>query len=291
MLPTLPEPAALQNRLARGLPAFRHVRWLEETGSTNADLLALAHDTGTLTARPWLEGAHLQTMGRGRAGRSWQNRRGANLMFSCAFDVFIPARQLAALSPLTGVATAEALRTLVGPAHQPRLTMKWPNDIMWGAAKLAGILVESTRASTARQSADHYVIIVGLGLNLDDARALSLSLDRSVADWSEITHLDAIAASHSLDTIVQTIANAWYQVFNEVTRHGVTHLAARFNAVDGLLGQYVHILDNGRLLNAGIACGVNEYGQLRVKGPDGEAALSVGEVSVRARQPIGPACP
>ena len=289
MLSTLPEPATLQNQLIQGLPAFRHVRWLDETGSTNADLLALAHDTGTLTARPWLEGAHLQTMGRGRAGRSWQNRRGANLMFSCAFDVFLPARHLAALSPLTGVATAEALRSLITPEHQSRLTMKWPNDILWGSAKLAGILVESTRASTARQSADHYVIIVGLGLNLDDARALSLSLDRSVADWSEITHHDHLAASHSLATVVQTIANAWYQVFNEATRHGITNLASRFNTVDGLLGQYVHIIDNGRLLNAGIACGVNEYGQLRVKGPDGETALSVGEVSIRARQPFGSA--
>ena len=291
MLANLPEPAVLQHQLIEALPAFRHVRWLDETGSTNANLLALAHDASAPTARPWLEGTHLQTMGRGRAGRSWQNRRGANLMFSCAFDVFLPARQLAALSPLTGVATAEALRSLLGPGHQARLAMKWPNDIMWGSAKLAGILVESTRASTARQSADHYVIIVGLGLNLEDARALSLSLDRSVADWSEIMHQDACAATHSVATIVQTIANAWYQVFNEVTRHGIINLAARFSAVDSLLGQYVHILDNGRLLNAGIACGINEHGQLVVKGPDGETALSVGEVSVRARQPLGSANP
>ena len=279
----LPEPSELQTLLSHALPAFRHIRWREETGSTNADLLALAHDTSTLTTRPWLEGAHLQTMGRGRAGRTWQNRRGANLMFSCAFDVFIPARNLPALSPLAGVATAEALRSLIDPAHQHRLTMKWPNDIWWDGAKLAGILVESTRASTARQSADHYVIIVGTGINLDDARALSVSLDRAIADWSQISQTAPAAATLPLHTLVQSIAKAWYQVFNEITRSGLASFPARFSAVDGLLGQHIHIIDNGRLLQAGIACGVNESGQLRVRGPHGETPVSVGEVSVRPR--------
>ena len=279
----LPEPAELQTHLGHALPAFRHVRWLEETTSTNADLLALAHDPSSLAARPWLEGAHLQTMGRGRAGRSWQNRRGANLMFSCAFDVFIAARNLPALSPLAGVATAEALRSIIEPAHRHRLTMKWPNDIWWDGAKLAGLLVESTRASTARQSADHYVIIVGVGINLDDARALSVSLDRAIADWSDLLRSNATIEA-CMSPVVQSIAKAWYQVFNEITRDGFTRLPERFEAVDGLLGQHVHILDNGRLLQAGIACGVNQNGQLLIRGPHGETPVSVGEVSVRPRQ-------
>lgn len=285
MLPTLPDPATLQAGLARALPAFNHICWLEETGSTNADLLALARDADTLTLRPWLEGAHLQTLGRGRAGRSWQNRSGANLMFSCAFDVFLPARHLAALSPLTGVATAEALRSLISAQHQPRLTMKWPNDILWDSAKLAGILVESTRASTARTSPDHHVIIVGIGLNLNDARALSVSLNRSIADWSEVTQHDEFAATRPVATVVETIAKAWYRVFNEVTREGIAGLPARYQAVDGLSGQFVHVIENDRLIQAGIACGVNENGQLLIRGPSGEHPISVGEVSVRARQP------
>ena len=283
MLTTLPDPASLQVDLTQALPAFRHVRWLEETGSTNADLLALARATDTLMARPWLEGAHLQTLGRGRAGRSWQNRRGANLMFSCAFDVFVPARQLAILSPLVGVATAQALRALITTENQPRLTLKWPNDILWDTAKLAGILVESTRAGTARPSPDHHVIIVGVGLNLDDARALSISLDRAIADWSEIERQDTLAASHPVSTVIQAIAKAWYDVFNEVTRGGVTDFPARYQRVDALLGQFVHVIDNDRMLQAGIACGVNEQGQLRIRGPAGETTLSIGEISIRAR--------
>jgi BirA family biotin operon repressor/biotin-[acetyl-CoA-carboxylase] ligase len=285
--PTLPEPSDFQHLLTQALPAFRHVSWLEVAGSTNADLLALAREPSPVSARPWLEGAHLQSHGRGRAGRSWQNRRGANLMFSCAFDIFVAARHLPVLSPLTGVATCEALRALITPQHQHRLTMKWPNDILWDNAKLAGILVESTRAGTARQSADHHVIIVGIGLNLDDARALSQSLDRSIADWSEIARQDPLAATATTVELVEAIAKAWYRVFNEATRDGFANFAQRYNAVDGLLGQHVHVLDDGRLIQAGIACGVNDSGQLLLRGPNGETALSVGEVSVRARQPAG----
>lgn len=284
--PEIPEPVAFQSLLAQALPAFRYVRWLEETGSTNADLVALAREPGEVYARPWLEGAHLQQHGRGRAGRTWQNRRGANLMFSCAFDIFVPARHLPVLSPLTGVATCEALRAFISPAHRSRLTMKWPNDILWDNAKLAGILVESTRAGTARQSNDHHVIIVGLGLNIDDARALSQSLDRSVADWSEIAAADPAEAGAATATdLVQAIAKAWYRVFNEATRDGFEHFPERYHAVDGLLGQHVHIVDDGRLIRAGIACGVNTTGQLLVRSPEGETAVSVGEVSVRTRTP------
>src|SRR3546814_3966853 len=45
-------------------------------------------------------------------------------------------------------------------------------DLQWKFAKLAGILVEVTRAGTSRLSSDHHVAIIGIGLNLNDARAL-----------------------------------------------------------------------------------------------------------------------
>ena len=131
------------------LPHFKQIEWYEHTASTNADLLTKARTSELRLARPWLLGSHLQDHGRGRAGRRWQNRSGANLMFSCAFDVFVSAQQLPALSPLAGVAACEALRGLVRPEHRHHLTMKWPNDVQWQFAKLAGILVEVTRASTS----------------------------------------------------------------------------------------------------------------------------------------------
>src|SRR5690606_23156541 len=129
-LPMPPQPLLLADRLRSALPTFCHVDWVERTGSTNADLMQLAR-SDPQPARPWLLGAHLQDKGRGRAGRTWQNRPGANLMFSCAFDVFLAPRFLPALSPLAGVAACEALRSVLEPDNRPLLSLKWPNDLQW----------------------------------------------------------------------------------------------------------------------------------------------------------------
>lgn len=282
--PFLPDPEDLQAELQSCLPQFKQVQWVDQTDSTNADLMAKARAPQGPLARPWLLGAHLQNRGRGRAGRSWQNRSGANLMFSCAFDLFLPAHRLPTLSPLVGLAACVALRSLIDPANRPRLTMKWPNDLQWDSAKLAGILVEATRAGTSRLTTDHYVAIIGMGVNLDDARSLSQSLNRQVADWAEIARHDQTAQSVSACAMVAALAQSWYDSLNQVTAYGFDSLPERYAQVDALAGQRIDVLDNGRLLHAGIACGINKQGQLILRSPEGETAVSVGEVSVRPQQ-------
>src|SRR3546814_19071195 len=104
--------------------------------------------------RPWLLGAHLQEKGRGRAGRTWQNRAGANLMFSCAFDVFLSPKLLPALSPLAGIAACEALRELLPPAPRQHLTLKWPNDLPWKIGR-----------ASCRERVCQYVSISGVAVS------------------------------------------------------------------------------------------------------------------------------
>lgn len=278
----IPMPERMQSLLQHGLPEFRRIEWVGRTTSTNADLLERARAESGILARPWLLGAHLQERGRGRSGRSWQNRSGANLMFSCAFDVFLPPASLPTLSPYAGVVATETLRSLLTPANRAQLTMKWPNDIQWRFAKLAGILVEVTRAGTARQSADHHVAIVGIGINLDDARALSTSLNRQVADWSEVSRADAEAARTRPEHMVIRIARAWYEAFSDVCAYGFAGLPERYAAVDGLVGQKIDIIDGGKIVRTGNAAGVNDMGQLLVRNVSEEHAISVGEVSVRS---------
>ena len=279
----LPPPEALADALRRALPQFRQVEWVAETGSTNADLLTRARREGGPPDRPWLLGTHLQSRGRGRAGRTWQNRIGANLMFSCAFDVFLPAHQLPTLAPLIGMATCQALRTRLAPGQHARLTMKWPNDLLWDQAKLAGILIESTRAGTA-PATDHHLIIIGMGLNLEDGRALSQSLDRRIADWSQIGLDDATAALASPVDLAACAARAWYEALNHATAHGFADLPARYASVDGLAGRMLDVLDDGRLLHTGVACGINADGRLLLRDAEGTRAISVGEISVRLQR-------
>lgn len=277
----LASPSALCQQLESELPFFPSISWVERTDSTNSDLLAQARSRNGQLIRPWLLGAHFQERGRGRAGRSWQNRTGSHLMFSCAFDVFLAPRQLATLSPLAGVAVTEALRSFLPVYEAPKLTLKWPNDIQWHQAKLAGILTEVTRASTSSLSRDHHVVIIGIGINLNDARALSASLNRKVSDWAEIVadvpQLKDITAAD----ITIRIANAWYQALNEVTAFGFKHLIQRYQAVDALVGQHLNIINNNQVILTGISDGINEQGQLLIRQGKQTHAVSVGEVSVR----------
>src|SRR5688572_20015964 len=92
------------------------VRRVERCGSTNT---ALLREAGL--AAPVLLIAAEQTAGRGRRGRRWHSAPGAALTFSLARRVRRPARELAALSLVTGVAAARALRTLGVPVE-----LKWP---------------------------------------------------------------------------------------------------------------------------------------------------------------------
>ncbi len=278
----MPPPEEMTRTLRAALPLFAQVDWVAETGSTNGDLLDRARDpTGPMT-RPWLLGCHLQTRGRGRAGRTWQNRTDTNLMFSCAFDIFLPARQLPTLAPLIGLVSCEALRGQIDPSARAHLTMKWPNDLQWKQAKLAGILIESTRSGTTN-AADHHLIIIGMGLNLRDAHALSAALNRRIADWAEIASQDPQAAAMTPADLVACIAMAWFQAINRATAYGFENLPARYAQVDGLSGQLLDVLDNGRLLQTGAACGIDTQGRLLLRNASGLHPISMGEISVRVR--------
>ena len=119
---------------------FADVRWVDETGSTNADAMELARQ-----GEP--EGIVLvadhQTAGRGRAGRTWTAPPGAGLLLSVLLRPPAPVVDLATMA--VAVSAAAAVESVAGFA--PRL--KWPNDLVWpgdGSApdrKLAGILAEA----------------------------------------------------------------------------------------------------------------------------------------------------
>jgi BirA family biotin operon repressor/biotin-[acetyl-CoA-carboxylase] ligase len=276
-LPELPAPdamaAALRERLAAvAAQPYGRIDWVAQTGSTNADLLARARGRPDGDAKPWLLGAHLQQTGRGRAGRAWQNRPGAALMFSCAFDTFLPAASLPVLSPLAGLAACEALRALAGPQGDP-LGIKWPNDVQWGDAKLAGVLVETTRNVAARPSS--HTVVIGMGMNLRDAGRLSRELQRDIADWT------AARSGAALSDVVCAVALAWQQALAEVAEGGFEPFVERFRRLDALSGRDIQVLDRGTILHRGVGCGADAQGRLLVRTENGEVPVLVGEISVR----------
>lgn len=270
----LPEPSAFANTLASRLPAFGQVDWTAQTGSTNADLLTQARERQG-GGKPWLLGAHLQTSGRGRAGRAWKNQPGDALMMSCAFDVHLPIADLPALSPLAGLAACEGLRALLAPDAGRPLAVKWPNDLQWGQAKLAGLLVESLRNPDGPDAG--HTIVIGIGLNLSNADILSQALERPIADW---THVDARPDITAAD-LACALASSLHQAVLDVQREGFGAFVQRYAQVDALAGQAVNVLDQGRVLQQGTAQGIDAQGRLQLATPDGIQPIVVGEISIR----------
>ena len=135
------------------------IRTVAETGSTNDDVAALARDGGPEGL--WLR-AERQTGGKGRQGKAWVSPSG-NLHASTL--VRLQAEDPPA--PTLALVAAVALHD-VAARHAPAARIKWPNDLLVGGAKLAGILLE--RQSNA--------VIIGFGVNLASRPA---GLDRAAA--------------------------------------------------------------------------------------------------------------
>ena len=288
-----PSPNTFRERLATLLPEFDAVDWVKSTGSTNKDMGDLARAMASTTALsadvpvstvaaaswPHLLGAHLQTAGKGRAARPWHNAAGECLMFSCGFAPKIAAGDLPGIAPALGIASCLALRSLLTPlisaraAHQ--LTLKWPNDLQWKGAKLAGILVETAPSTTARQP----ILVIGMGLNLSGASELSAELKRPVADLSHILLEQAIDPI----TLVAALAQAWQRTLHDYAATGYAGFAARHQEVDGLFGEQVEVIDQGKLLHTGIARGTDSIGRLQIETASGLLPILVGDVSIRAR--------
>jgi BirA family transcriptional regulator, biotin operon repressor / biotin---[acetyl-CoA-carboxylase] ligase len=131
---------------------------LEDVGSTNTEAFARARsgDAGPL----WVM-ARRQTQGRGRAGRQWVSEPG-NLYASLLQRLTCQPGSVHQISLIAGVAVMEAISTATGRRPISGLRLKWPNDVLIGGAKCAGILPESTSGG----SPSEVIAVIGVGINL-----------------------------------------------------------------------------------------------------------------------------
>lgn len=138
----------------------RRIHWLESADSTN-DVAARLAESGAEEGTTVV--AEMQTAGRGRHGHVWFSPPGAGLYVSVILrpdDVPEDTSPVALLTLASGVAIAEAVRAVTGLPAQ----IKWPNDVLVGGRKLAGILAEA-----ALQGSTLQFVIVGFGVNLRKA--------------------------------------------------------------------------------------------------------------------------
>ncbi|MFP5256760.1 MAG: biotin--[acetyl-CoA-carboxylase] ligase [Acidimicrobiia bacterium] len=257
---------------------FADVRWVAETGSTNADAMELARQgepEGVVVV------ADHQTAGRGRAGRTWSAPPGASLLASVLLRP--PAAVAEACSTAVGVAAAEAVEEVCGFA--PRL--KWPNDLVWpgdGSAadrKLAGLLAEadwpvgSSAATGPRRPPpeERVVVVVGIGINV----RLPDELPDELADVAvACNHVTGREADRE-DLLVALLQHLgpWYERLLAGDR---SSLVAAWRRRSATLGRRVRI-ELGPEDVVGTAVDLTQEGHLVVETLEGERrTFAVGDV-------------
>jgi len=241
------------------------VEVIGQTASTNADLLARV---GQLR-QPTLLVAESQTAGRGRAGRAWLSGAGDSLTFSLAWPLRRPLRELAGLSLAVGVALADTLAACAVPVR-----LKWPNDLLLDGAKLAGILIETAQ----EKNGDGRTVwaIIGVGMNLALPAELARQIGRPAAALPAFVAQDC---NRLLGTLTQGLADALLQFEQE----GFAAFTVRWNALHAWAGQAVQILDHGRMVQEGVAAGVDVQGRLLLDTAAGRVPVLAGDVSLRTR--------
>jgi BirA family biotin operon repressor/biotin-[acetyl-CoA-carboxylase] ligase len=257
--------ARLNGALAPWPGLWREVRVVEETGSTNADLLAEAQ----AGAREGLVlVAEEQTAGRGRMGRRWISPPRRALTFSVLLRPAVPAGLLGWVPLLAGVAVASALEYTAGVDAR----LKWPNDVLVDGAKIAGILAERWGSA----------VVVGTGINVLQQRGeLPVPTATSLLMAQEVGPVDDADTRERLLTAVLDEFARWYRAWLDQPRPGDADgcgLREEYLRRSGTVGAAVTVMLPGGQNLTGTAAGIDAAGRLEIRTPAGLVQVSAGDV-------------
>jgi BirA family biotin operon repressor/biotin-[acetyl-CoA-carboxylase] ligase len=271
----MPKPSASRRDFTAALAGtrFREVRWFAALDSTNR---YLADEAITGAAPGLVAVADEQTAGRGRLGRTWIAPPGASLLVSVLLDGAAPPEERHLVVVAAALAAIEAVDTSCG--FRPRL--KWPNDLVVGDRKLAGLLAEAVRGSGAdrrrghaegRSRIDADSIVVGMGLNVDwdafpadlEATATACNREGRTAPREDLL----VAWLRELDRRLQALVH-----------DGRSSLRADNVAASATLGRQVRV-ERATDTLVGHALALTDLGHLVVRTDDGvEHTVSAGDV-------------
>lgn len=217
--------------------------------------------------------ARFQRQGRGRRGRTWTAPAGSGLLLTTIVrPTPSPERPLPLFGLVAGVAIWRACRRLGADAAM----LKWPNDVVVGDRKLAGILLEAEDIGGPAP-----LVLVGVGLNLaarERLGALPPDVDARYIGLTEALHADRDDAdARFYGDALQAVVQALEEACDEWEASGPAPLLAAFRGADALRSKRVRAdAEHGPI--EGIADGITELGALRVRTQSGIVEMSTGEV-------------
>ena len=241
-------------------PAGVDVMFLDETGSTNDDLKAVARRRAF--EKPLLEVALSQRAARGTKGREWRPA-GRGLYFSVGMPI---ERQCGLSAVVAGIAVVKAARRF-----GLELSLKWPNDLWAVDGKAGGILCETVQDERRELS-----LIVGIGLNLQvDVSAVTTN-GWPIRDFRALGGEQLLTSVEARTAFLSAVV---ISLVEEVAQIGTTNPAVvqeDWARADAFFGRTVNWTSDGEGVQIGIDRGIDTQGRLMLEVPN-DGALGTGQ--------------
>lgn len=258
--PSLLDAAALKKNL-NGRKFGSKVFAFETIDSTNNCARALA---GCWAEEGTLVFAEKQTAGKGRLGRSWVANPYENLTFSVILRPTLPPEALNLLPLYAAVAVAEAIE------HETGLSVecKWPNDLLIGGKKSAGILLEG---SLKEDGLDYVVLGIGVNVNQssfpDDISPRATSLK--------------IQAGKDVDRVrlLREILRTLETHYSSIMKKGFSNLIPLWLSRTTMLNREISVTQDGTVIS-GTVKGLSPEGALILDAGGTERTLFAGDVAI-----------
>lgn len=253
----------LEQRLGEGLPRDIRVVHLDSCDSTNRECQRRLQATES-GDELWVISADHQQAGRGRRGKSWLSRSPENLYCSVGLIKDLPAEYLGLLPLLVGVSLAESLLTLGFPVR-----LKWPNDLLLGDRKLAGILLENRPLNQER-----HALTIGFGIN----RCLDIHEQEAIGQPA--TSLQQHGLPPSRQRLLLSLLEGLLPELIGFGPGQVEQLSQRFSDLDAFADRQAEIQEGADRLR-GICRGIDNRGCLQVEVDGSLRSFHAAEISLR----------
>ncbi|OLS26177.1 MAG: Bifunctional ligase/repressor BirA [Candidatus Thorarchaeota archaeon AB_25] len=215
--------------------------------------------------------AKRQTAGRGRKGRPWLSPIGG-----LYFSIILKPRLGTENAPLLGLLSACAVARSLAAVGVENVRLKWPNDVLIGESKIAGILSE------ALSIGDETVgLVIGIGVNQN----CPISEMPPGLQWPTTSIIDEIGRETSIEYLLCSIVNEIDRLLQILERDSsFAAVLDEWREVSSTLGVRVRIHEEGKTTD-GIAKDIGADGALIVETDDGLVNVLLGDVShLRTRE-------
>ncbi len=207
--------------------------------------------------------ANHQTMGKGRLGRKWVDKVGDSLLCSILIKPEFAISIVSSITLFCGICICNVIRRMGVDAK-----VKWPNDIVVGKKKLAGILVESG------VSGDSFLyVVIGFGINVNNE-------DFTMEIKDTATSLKILGVKVDREELLREILKELDENYSKFTQNGLLSFMGDINNHSATKGRNITILKGGKE-TSGEALEILVDGSLLVKVDDEEIVVKSGEVTLR----------